>query len=98
MPPMHLEMKLAVPTVDRKSRLLRRSATRTLNRRQILRKYDASFQFNCAWILTLGQLDRATVIPKARPVDLAGGERASSTRECGEAGITREGDNQPQKT
>src|ERR1043165_760122 len=81
MPPMHLQMKLAVPTVDSQPCLLRRFRPGALNGREVLRENDAPLQFSRAMVAARGQLDCAALCPKASPVFAARGKRRRHVRQ-----------------
>jgi hypothetical protein len=72
MPPVHLEMELAVPTVEEQSRLGRWKRAGAVDGGVVLRENDAAFEFGRARIGAIPQIDRGALGPKILPV-LGGG-------------------------
>src|SRR2546421_11565424 len=67
-PPVHFQVKLAIPTVAGESALLRRHRAGTLNRSWVLREDDATLEFRCPLIAAVRKIDRATLAPKSGPM------------------------------
>src|SRR5205807_9639449 len=74
-PPMHLQMEFAVPTIDHQSRFLRRHRTRAVNGGEVLRKHHAPFEFRSARVATIGEIDGAAFAPKSLPMPRARSKR-----------------------
>src|SRR6185369_6600995 len=70
-PPVHFQMKLAVPTVNGQSGFLWRHTAGTLNRGEVLRQHDSSLELDGALVFTISKFDRSTVRPEAFPVSFA---------------------------
>src|SRR5215472_308286 len=79
MPPMHFDVKLAIPTVCGEACLLRWRRARALNCGEILRQDNPTLQFRRASISAFRQLDCCTAAPEIVPVvtALAKGSRDS---------------------
>src|SRR5215510_504205 len=67
-PPMHLQMKLAVPAIDRETGLLRRRRARALNGRQVLRKDYPPLELLGSGVATIRKIDGASGAPKSLPM------------------------------
>ena len=74
-PPVHLEVELAVPTVAGEPGLLRRPRAGALDRGQVLRQHHAPLELLRARVLAALQIDGGAALPEAAPVALAGQER-----------------------
>ena len=70
-PPVHLHVKLAMPTVVDEPGLLRRERARLIGAQQVLREDDPSLQLTPARVLALGQIDRAAGQPVLPPAATA---------------------------
>src|SRR5690606_1217063 len=67
-PPVHLEVVLAEPTVAYEPRLLRRHRAGRVQRRQVLRQHDATLQLTPARVAALREVNRPAALPKLFPV------------------------------
>src|SRR5439155_20861655 len=73
-PPVHLQMEFAIPTVAGQAGLGGRQGAGAVDRREVLREDDAAFQFFPARVLAGGKVDGPAVQPKLLSVAAGGGE------------------------
>ena len=74
-PPVHLQVELALPAVEREPGLLRRIAPGTLDRGEVLGQHDPPLQLAPAGLAASREVDRAPGRPEAIPVPLRGPAR-----------------------
>ena len=79
-PPVHLEMRLAEPAVERLARLLRRRRAGALDRREVLRQHDAPLELRRTRIGAAREIQRAAVGPEPLPVARARRRRLADAR------------------
>ena len=71
-PPVHLEVELALPAVEREPGLLRRVPAGALDRGEVLREHDPALQLAPAGIAASREIDGPAGRPEAVPVLLGG--------------------------
>ena len=69
-PPVHFQMKFALPGVVRQPGFRRRIFSGVLDGGEILRQHDAPFEFKPARVLAAGQINRAAGRPELVPIFL----------------------------
>ncbi len=67
-PPMHLQVEFAEPTVMNQPRLLRWHRAGAINRRKVLREHNPALQFRSAGIGAFGKINRPSACPELPPV------------------------------
>ena len=98
-PPVHLEVELALPAVEREARLLRREAARALDGGEVLREHDAPLQLAPARVAAPREIDRrrpcsrsgssARAAPRGVASKSASARRASARSRAANSSVRR---------